>query len=466
MLDTLAILLFALDLGVALGGAALIWRLRGPRRLASALLLALGLGAAGLLALMSSKYWFGDQEFFHAFIAIDLTDLVWQSARTLLALAVGLGVAWLVYRRLRCGAGARWAGTLLVPLVLLPAVAAAGTGALVALSRPPDPPPAEVAQRQLRVVDGFSISLYSQGSIHHPTSLTLGPDGRLYLADLPGRIWALDAASDRVTPRLFAGGFTEPVGIVWRGDTLYVAARGVISAVRDRDGDGRADETRDILSGLPARLYPLHQNNGMAFGPDGRLYFGLGSTHDRQPEERPITAAILSVRPDGSDLQVVAHGVRNAYDLAFNRAGDLFAGDNQPASLAVAPGDELNQIIPGASYGYPYYFEQPPPGSGTIGPVYVFPPHSSPVGITFYSGRAFPAEYDDNGFIGLWMRGEVYRLQLDKLTNGRYAARASIFASGFVNPIDLAVGADGALYVADYGTSAIYRIAPDSLAAR
>jgi putative membrane-bound dehydrogenase-like protein len=464
MIDFLALVLVTLYIGTACGGAALVWKLRGRRRWLGVPLSALGLAAVGLLGLMSSKYWFGDSTFFTAFINLEVTNLATSTALTVLALGLGAGAVFGVGRvALWLLRGPRpWLG-LLAPVLLLAAVGAAGTVALVALSSKDPPPTVEAAQRQIQPAPGFSVALYANGPISSPTSMAIGPDGRLYVCDLHGNVWVIVESSAGVAePQLFADGFHEPIGLAWRGNDLYVASLGTISVLRDQNGDLRSDDRRDIVTGLPVRLYPLHQNNGLAFGPDGRLYFGLGSTHNQEPEEDSITASILSVKPDGSDLQVVARGIRNAYDIAFNRAGDLFATENQPAGMPVTPGEELNQIVLGGNYGYPYYFEQPPANSGTIGPVYVFPPHSSPDGICFYQGRQFPHEYDDNAFVASWMRGEIYRVQLTKMASGEYASRVSIFASGFVNPLDVTEGRDGSLFVADFGTGGIYRISHDT----
>jgi glucose/arabinose dehydrogenase len=90
-----------------------------------------------------------------------------------------------------------------------------------------------------------------------------------------------------------------------------------------------------------------HQQDNVVVGPDGRLYVGSGSTCNACAEADPRSAAILSVEPDGSDLRVVAHGVRNPYGLAFQPGtGVLYAsvngvdyldkpGDPEPADTLV-----------------------------------------------------------------------------------------------------------------------------------
>ncbi|HWQ12330.1 MAG TPA: PQQ-dependent sugar dehydrogenase [Roseiflexaceae bacterium] len=460
MIDLIALSLFALFLGTALGGITIVWRVRGRRRWSGLLLTVLGGAAAALLALMSSKYWFQDQTFFHAFINVKLVDLFQRVGGTLLPLAVAGALifvvgAWLTRQMQR----RRWWVGVTAVIALLVTLDVAGTAALVALSKPAYVEQVSNMDRTIALPAGFRAELYSASAIRMPTALAFRPDGALFVSDIPGRIWAFPPQSGPgAAPRLFAEGFAEPLGLAWRNDTLYVASLGRISAIRDSDGDGRADERRDIVQGLPARLFPLHQNNAIKFGPDGRLYFGLGSGNNSAAETNPLTATILSVRPDGSDLQVHARGLRNAYGLAFNAAGDLFATDNAPQGLPIVPGDELNHIQAGHEYGYPLVYELPPPGSPVVAPLVIFAPHTSPTGITFYNGDAFPDEYDDNAFVASWMRGEIYRVRLVSGPGGTYTAHTSVFANGFLNPLDVAVGPEGCLYVADYGVSAIYRI--------
>ena len=337
----------------------------------------------------------------------------------------------------------------------------AGTTILILMSKPEEVAEAHQVETRLLVNEQFSSNLYYSGQIKSPTSLAIGPDGHLYVSDLLGRIWVIDEDAGQTNARIYAQGYDQPIGIAWHGHDLYIASLGTISVTRDTNGDGQADERRDIVTNLPVHLYPLHQNNGIAFGPDGRIYFGLGASSNTSVETQPLNAAILSVNPDGSDLKIFASGVRNAYDLAFNANGDLFATDNGPAGLPITPGDELNYIQAGHNYGFPQYYEQPPADSSSDGPVVIFRPHSSADGMCFYNGDAFPEEYRDNAFVAMWMHGEIYRVELKKMPDGKYLSRTSIFASGFINPLDVVVGNDGALYVADFGTNGIYRIAYD-----
>jgi Glucose / Sorbosone dehydrogenase len=463
LINFIAIVLYTTLAGAFVGSGLLAWRGRGWLRAGGAGVALLAIGLLGLLTFMSTKYWFGDQEFFAPFIDIRIVEIIGAALVVLggLALAGGFlaaGGFWML-RRLYTR---RFGRALLGVGAALVALWGAGTYTLIQLSIPEQEQQlavAAAAERELHVVPGFAISSYSDTGLKTLTSLTTGPAGQLYVAEMGGKIWRIaDEGGSAAAPVLFAEGLDRPVGIVWRADLMYVAVHSKIITLRDTDGDQRADAQQTIVSGLPARLYPLHQNNALVFGPDDRLYFGLGSSSDYYAETNDRLATIVSVRADGSDFQVYARGLRNAFDLGFNRAGDMFAGENQPAGLPIVPGEELNHIVQGGDYGFPNHYEQPPIASGTRGPLYVFPPHASPTGIAFYQGQQFPAVYADNLFLASWMRGEIYRVQLIKNAEGEYLSRVSLFASGMLNPVDVTVGPGGQLFVADYGSGAIYRI--------
>ncbi len=308
----------------------------------------------------------------------------------------------------------------------------------------------------------FYIDTYYHNELDAPTALAFGPDGNLYVALFTGKIVVLHdmkrmGQADSLT--VYADGLNKPTGLLWRGKDLYIEQAGKITLARDLSGRGRADSFTDIVTGLPAYVYPLHANFGLTLGPDDRLYFSVGSTSNVSAETNPAAARIWSMKPDGSDLRVHATGVRNAFGMAFNAQGDLFATDNAPNWKGAVLGDELKQIRPGGVYGFPQ-FGMPAADADWLPPTLIFPQHTSAAGIVFYNDSKFSPEYKDNAFVAFWNTGQIARVLLSKLPDGSYASRWELFAQGLKNPLAITTGPDGLLYVADFGSDAIYKIAP------
>src|SRR5205823_13079659 len=141
---------------------------------------------------------------------------------------------------------------------------------------------------------------------------------RLYVAELAGQVLALADRDDdgRAETRItFATGLASPLGLAFYGSDLYVGRRGGVTRLSDTNGDGLADGSVAVIDGLPALR---HQTDGLAFGPDGRLYIGQGTTSDRgETGFVSREGSILGAERDGSGLHVFASGTRNPYDLAF-----------------------------------------------------------------------------------------------------------------------------------------------------
>lgn len=332
---------------------------------------------------------------------------------------------------------------------------------------------AAAAHGQLHLPPGFTANVYFRsgpaGNLRRPTSLAFDSAGRLYVAELGGRILLLsDSDADGEADRLveFASGLGSSTGIALHDGALYASSRGSVVRLRDRDGDGRADERQVIIGGLPTGR---HQNNGIAFGPDGLLYHCVGSRSDGSEanlEVLPREASIVRASPQGEGLEVFASGLRNCYDLAFHPvSGELYASDNGRDLPDSGVPEELNLIVAGGDYGWPDCWGNAGGSNcrGTIPPIATLQAHSSADGLAFSSGTRFPGEYRHNLFVALFgansgdptIGKRVVRIRLPEAGE---EAQVADFALGFENPLDLAFGPDGSLYVADYGAETIYRI--------
>jgi len=380
-----------------------------------------------------------------------------------LVVAVMAGALWLHRRGLR---RLIWAAPVTLSLTSFAGVWLMTTASLAQT----DVKVAPGATTGLSVPRGFEISAYYLHPLDTPTGLAVGPDGNLYVATFGGKIVVLhdpQHTGQATSMTTFASGLDRLSTLAWHGQDLYVEQAGKITVLRDTTGHGQANWSKDIVTGLPAYVYPLHANFGLAFGPDGRLYFGVGSTSNASPEQDPQSTRMWSVNLDGSDRRLVAIGVRNTFGVAFNSAGDLFVTDNGPNWVGAGSmiGDEIKQVVPNGHYGFPA-FGMPRPSDDWLPPTLILPPHVSPTGITFYdhaTGPAvFPAEYQNNAFVAFWNSGQVARVQFTKMADGSYAAHWNLFAQGLHNPLGITTAPDGNIFVSDFGTGTIYRIGATS----
>jgi glucose/arabinose dehydrogenase len=327
-------------------------------------------------------------------------------------------------------------------------------------------------EARIRVQPGFTASYYTRLP-GNPTRITFGPDGLLYAALLSGKIVRVGASGEIET---VLEGLMAPTALAFRPGTnqLYLSNR-----ISNAYVGGEAEilvfengETRQLVRGLPCCYVAMHAANDIVFGPDGYGYVSIGARADhgeiisdgpdagQQDELHPLEASILRFDPDNGDLLVYARGFRNAYGIAWDADGRLFATDNGPDDPRMEGyfPDLLHQVIPGAEHGYPWYdcpicFE-PPPGTEIVEPLYEFPLHSAVTGINAYLHDHFPG-YTNSLFVILWSAlPEAQRLI--HFTPG--GAEATTFATGFAQPIDLAIGPDGALYLVDYATGIVFRI--------
>ncbi len=317
----------------------------------------------------------------------------------------------------------------------------------------------------LAVPPGFGANVFFLG-LSNPTSIAVSGDGRVFVSEQDGDIAVLTDADSNGTADsadLYARGFVAPLGLLHHEDTLYVSHRGSVTALIDSNEDGQVDEIEAIVSDLPVGI---HQNNGLALGPDAKIYLTLGSTCNACRERSDLSASVLQLNPDGSDMRVYSSGLRNVYDVAFHpEDGTLFGADNGRDELDLHVPEELNLLVDGGHYGWPDCWGdgQGSDCEGTLSPIAEMEERSSANGLLFYTGSMFPEEYRNDLFIVQWgshLRDtgrKVVRVRLDREEES-YRAEVSDFAFGIDRPLDIAQASDGSLLVADHGSGAIYRI--------
>jgi glucose/arabinose dehydrogenase/cytochrome c551/c552 len=334
----------------------------------------------------------------------------------------------------------------------------------------------------LEVPEGFAYEMYALLPNTQLTAMTFGDDGHLYVLNVNGIITRVadqdgDFHADEATI-LFddpAGQLDWTVGMAFHQGQLYLSHSGSISTLTDSDGDERLDLLTPIVEGLPSGLHVFHSNNGIAFGPDNKLYVAVGATTDHGPLREPLEASILRMNPDGSDLEVFATGFRNPYDLAFDPVGNLFTADNSPdamsASFPYLPPEELNWVRQGRDYGFPEVFGR---AAGTVPSE---PPYaelftsSASAGLVYYAAVQFPPEFREGVFLAQFGSAadrpvrtgqQVVFIPFDPAAEAtgmpfRPFVRFRTELGNF-NPVDVTVGPDGALYIAEWNLGAIFRV--------
>lgn len=335
---------------------------------------------------------------------------------------------------------------------------------------------------ELEVPPGFRIEQIAE--VPKARSLAWGEQGTLFVStQFVGKVYALpDALSGSSEPLLIAEGLRISNGVAFRDGDLYVAEATRIIVYRDIEGRLEAPgEPEVIIDNLPADK--LHSWKYIAFGPDKKLYVSVGAPCNVCTVTD--SAVIARLNPDGSDYEVYAEGVRNSVGFDWHPVtGELWFTDNGRDMLGDdLPPDELN-VAPqaGLHYGFPFChggtIPDPDPELAALGdcadtepPVQALGAHVAALGMKFYTGDAFPAEYSNRVFIaehGSWNRSEksgylVSTVVLDE--TGRKALSYEAFATGWLDgeqvggrPVDVIVAPDGSLLVSDDKRGAIYRI--------
>ena len=330
------------------------------------------------------------------------------------------------------------------------------------------------------------------GGVPSVGMLAFGADGTLYVArPAMGAVTAIAPARAGGDPggareiNTFAEGLDLPYGLAYHDGALYVTGNGKVYRLRDTTGDGWADEHITLIDDLPAGAG--YWTNGIGVGPDGRLYVSQGASCNACVEADPRRGAVLSYALDGSDMQIVASGLHNPIGLAWHPAtGELWVSESSRFidEDDTIPPDELNRVVPGAHYGWPFCYsdrevDEAVPGASaafcaaTAPPALTFPARSTPAGMAFYrvAGDAASAFAQMQGHLlvatnGSWNRADATGYELLLVRFGDDGAPTgeveritpygpeptwllSQIDTGFYpeRPLDVAVGPEGDIYV-------------------
>lgn len=325
---------------------------------------------------------------------------------------------------------------------------------------------------------GFVIEEYAD--VPKARSLALGDEGTLFVSNRKGRsVYAVVENDDGSTRTIeLLSGMSTPNGIAFHKGDLYVAEIDRIYRYRNIESnlhDVPAGELLDIE--LPSDRH--HGWRYIGFGPDDMLYISIGAPCNVCEEF--AYAQIIRMHADGSGRETYASGIRNSVGFTWHPLTDeLWFTDNGRDMLGDdLPACELNHAPrQGLHFGFPYCHAgeilDPKFGKGRdcanyMPPIQKLGPHVAPLGIRFYTGDMFPAEYRNQVFIaehGSWNRSKKigYRVSLVRLDGDR-AVSYEPFAHGWLQgqsasgrPVDLTVKDDGSLLVSDDFAGKIYRI--------
>lgn len=356
-----------------------------------------------------------------------------------------------------------------------PTPAATATPVVVASTR--------ATKYPLSLPAGFGIGVYASG-LNAPRMMALAADGSLYVAERgAGRVVRLvDANRDGEADSLqvVASGLNQPNSLAFAPDgSLYVAETTRVWKLSPPDAQGVYQNKVKVISGLPSGG---HSTRTLLFSPDGTsLFVSIGSSCNICIESDSRRATIMRFNPDGSGGQVYASGLRNAVGITFRPGtGELWATDNGRDNLGdTLPPETVYIIIAGGNYGWPYCHAgrliDPEYGSaqscqGIQAPVIEMAAHMAPLGLAFYTGSQFPAEYQGNLFIALhgsWNSSVPvgYKIMRAVVTDSQIGS-AEDFVTGWLRadgsvwgrPVDIVNAPDGSLFVSDDLGGVIYRI--------
>ena len=355
--------------------------------------------------------------------------------------------------------------------------------------------------KSIKLPAGFHISLYAL--VPDARHIAVGPQGVVtFVSTRKTKVWAVtdrakSGTADEVkqfAPTL--GDLNIPDGVCFSRDGfLYVTQQ---NAVTEFPAAEFFYESPDVVPSPVVKAGDLipkseesynHTSRACTVGPDNKLYLTLGQPYNVPPKDKMDMynkigiSGIIRMNCDGSEREVYARGVRNSVGLAVNpKDKTLWFTDNQVDGMGDdIPAGELNHATKlGQNFGFPWYgggktrtvdYKDETAPADVVFPEVEMAAHAADLGMSFYTGKMFPAKYQGAIFSaqhGSWNRTDPVgaRVMVTTLKADGTADRTEPFAEGWLNadgeylgrPVDVQQLRDGSLLVADDFAGALYRI--------
>jgi glucose/arabinose dehydrogenase len=344
------------------------------------------------------------------------------------------------------------------------------------------------ANATLTLPPGFAVDIFAEGGFKTLRWAMEGPGGEVFVTDTTANTITVLRDTDKdgkaETRAVFAQGLDRPMGMAIHGGWFYVGNTDAIVRWKYAPGQASLTGTPEVVAKVPGG--GNHWTRTLTFSPDGqKLYVTVGSASNVDVEPSP-RATILEMNPDGSMLRPFATGVRNAVGLTFRPGtNELWASVHERDMLGddLVP-DYVSRIQDGGFYGWPFAYsgpnedprrkgERPDLVAKAIVPDVLLQSHSAPLGLAFYTGTQFPAEYRGDAFLALhgsWNRKQRtgYKVVRIPIRDGKPTGAYEDFIIGWSpaddrpdvwgRPVAILPLSDGSMLVTDDAHNVIWRV--------
>jgi len=361
---------------------------------------------------------------------------------------------------------------------------------------PPSGPPtgmsdSEIAAalKKIKLPKGFKIEPYATGVLA-ARQMAWGDKGTLFVGSFGlGNVYAITDKDGKKEVKTIIKGLSMPTGLAYLNGALYVVDVNKIMRYDNPEANlDKMPEAKVVYDDMPS--YAAHGWKYIAVDKDGWFYIPLGPPFNIGIPPTSVSQ-IRRVDPKTGNAEIVALGVRNSVGGDVDpRSGKYWFTENARDWLGDdSPSDKLNMISRlGEHFGYPYCHQGDIPDpkfamghkcSEFTPPVLKLGDHVAPLGMKFYTGNQFPAEYKNNILIaehGSWNRHQYQGARIMRVIvgpDGKNAKQEGV-ASGWIEgkqtylgrPADIVLAKDGSILVADDWAGAIYRISYDKKEAK